>query len=332
MGKRAVVSPGPVGDLIGSLESLCDPVRLRLLRLIEDQELGVAELCRVLQLPQSTVSRHLKQLSGRGWVVSRRAGTANLYRMMVSELDDSARRLWRLARERVVASPSARQDQLRLARQLRERSRRTDSFFAGAAGRWDQMRDEAYGTGFTTAAVQALLPPWWVVADLGCGTGVIACSLAPHVDRVIGVDRSRAMLDAASERARDLHNVDLRQGDLEALPLAGAEIDAALLVIVLTYVVEPAAVLREAARALRPGGRLVVVDLLRHEREAFRRRMGQRWPGFEAEHLCRLLAAAGLIDVRCNPLQPEPQASGPALLLASARRPDDVEPEARNGR
>jgi len=321
MGQAASAIPGSVGEWVGRLESLCDPLRLRLLRLIEDQELGVAELCRVLQLPQSTVSRHLKLLAERRWVVSRRQGTANLYRMAATELDGAGRRLWRLARERVADCPAARQDQLRLARHLRERRGPVDRFFAGAAGRWDHLRAEMYGRTFTAAALLDLLPPRWTVADLGCGTGAIAAELAPYVDRVIGVDRSRAMLRAAAARTGDLPNVELRRGDLAALPLQSGEADAVVLALVLTYVAEPAAVLREAVRVLKPGGRALVVDLARHEREDFRRRMGQRWCGFEIEQFGRMLDASGLAEVRCRTLPPEPDARGPALLLGAASRP-----------
>jgi len=298
------------------MASLADPTRLRLLRLLERNELQVQELCDVLQLPQSSVSRHLKVLADEGWVGSRAQATTRLYRM--AETDAGARRLWHLAKEQTNGWATAAQDNLRLARRLADRQPAAQAFFAGAAGQWDRLRSEMYGDAFTVAALLALLPPGWTVADLGCGTGHAAVALAPFVGRVIGVDQSAAMLKAARKRAGDLQNVDWRQGSLEALPLEDGSVDAALLLLALTYVAEPRAALCEAARILRPGGRLVAVDLLRHDREAFRRQMGQESLGFEPSGLETLAREAGLGSVTARSLPPEPKAKGPALLLLSA--------------
>ena len=311
--------PSPVAALLGGLETLADPTRLRLLRLLERHELGVAALCDILQLPQSTVSRHLKILSDQGWLAGRPQGTTRLYRMK-AEQDAAARRLWLLSRDQIEAWPTARQDQLRLARQLSRPSPPAAAFFAGAAGQWDRLREEAYGRAFTQTALLGLLPGDWVVADLGCGTGHASVALAAHVARVVGVDQSAAMLKAARKRTAGLGNVELRRGRLEALPLEDQSCDGALLLLALTYVGEPAAALAEMARILRPGGRAVVVDLLRHDRDDFRRRMGQQGFGFEPEELKTMMEAAGLQQVTVRELAPEPGAKGPALLLAAAAR------------
>ena len=308
--------------LIGWMASLADATRLRLLRLLERHELGVAELVEVLQLPQSTVSRHLKVLGDQGFLRGKARGTTRLYRM--SALENGARRLWLLAREQTAAWATVQQDQLRLTRTLAEREPAAQAFFAGAAGRWDKLRGELYGEGFAQAALLSLLPPHWIVADLGCGTGQSAALLAPHVKAVIGVDQSAAMLKAARKRTAELANVELRQGSLEALPLEDASVDGALLLLALTYVTEPARALQELARVLRPGGRAVVVDLLHHDREEFRREMGQQNMGFEPAELRRLLAEAGLCEAGARPLPTEPQAKGPALVLATGSKPGRV--------
>jgi ArsR family transcriptional regulator len=305
--------------LLSWMEVLADPTRLRLLRLLERNELGVAELCDVVQLPQSTVSRHLKVLAEQGWVQSRPRGTTNLYETKLKETDAAARRLWQLAREQTEGWPTVQQDQLRLTRLLAERAPTTQAFFAGAAGEWDRLRTELYGPRFSNDGLLALLPPEWTVADLGCGTGQTTAAVASHVARVIGVDQSAAMLKTARKRTAGLRNVTLRQGSLEALPLEDGCCDAALLILALSYVEDPVQVLREMARVLRPAGRGVVVDLLRHDREDFRRQMGQHCLGWEPEQLCSLLESAGLESAVCRPLPPEPQAKGPALVLASGR-------------
>jgi ArsR family transcriptional regulator len=306
--------------LFGWMDGLADPIRLRLLHLLERRELGVVELCEVLQLPQSTVSRHLKVLSEQRWLESRRLGAQNLYRM-AEGLDGGARRLWRLARSESEEWATLSQDRLRLERRLRDRRGDAEIFFAGAAGEWDRLRAELYGAAFGASALLALLPPGWAVADLGCGTGALAAALAPHVRRVVGVDQSAAMLRAARRRSRGIGNVELRRGALESLPLDDEAFDAALMVLVLTYLPEPMAALREAARVLRPGGRLVAVDLVRHDDEPFRRRLGQASLGFEPARLRSLLGEAGLADAQVRTLPPEPGAKGPALLLARAGRP-----------
>ena len=305
--------------LLRWMGSLADPHRLRVLRLLERHELGVAELCDVLQMPQSSVSRHLKLLADEGWVESRRQGTTNFYRMRGSEELGGAGRLWELAREQTEGWAALQQDQVRLARRLRDRQTSSQAFFAGAAGDWDRIREEQYGHSFSCQAMLGLLPPDWIVADLGCGTGTQTAELARFVKQVIAVDNSGPMLDAARQRTADLPNVEVRGGDLEMLPVEDAVCDGALLVLVLSYLSEPGAVLGEMRRILKPGGRAVIVDLLRHDREDFRRQMGQQLMGFEPEQMKDLLCEVGFSEARCEPLPPESNAKGPALLLASAQ-------------
>jgi SAM-dependent methyltransferase len=307
--------------LLACMGSLGDATRLRLLRLLERHELGVADLCQVLQLPQSTVSRHLKVLADQGFVRSHAEGTNRLYRM-ASSPEPAARRLWLLAREQTESWATARQDRLRLDRMRRGRPPAALAFFAGAVGRWDRLREELYGRAFTDLALLGLLPREWVIADLGCGSGHVTARLAPHVRSVIGVDQSDAMLRAARKRTAGLANVELRKGTLEALPLHDASIDGALLLLALTYVPDHRRAVEEMARVLRPGGRAVIVDLLRHDREEFRRQMGQTGLGFEPEELAQRIEEAGFEAVSCRPLPPEPEAKGPALLLATASRND----------
>jgi ArsR family transcriptional regulator len=267
------------------------------------------------------VSRHLKLLMDRGLVRSRSRGTTNLYRMVVSELPASARRLWLVAREQTEGWATLQHDKLRLERRLAGRQRDSQAFFAGASSRWDRLRRELYGEAFTRSALCALLPPEAVVADLACGTGTVAAEIAPHVARVIAVDHSPAMLSAARKVTARFSNVELLRGDLASLPIPDGSCDAALLLLALTYVAEPQPAVDEMARILKPGGRAVVVDLLAHDRDDFRREMGQQRLGFEPETLRALLSEAGFAGAVCRELPPAVGARGPALVLASGARP-----------
>jgi len=300
--------------------TLADATRLRLLRMLERHELGVSDLCDIVQLPQSTVSRHLKLLGDEGWTTSYRQGTTNLYRMMLDELNPTQRNLWLLAREQTQDWATFQQDELRLAQRLQQRRTDSKAFFAGAAAEWDKMRQELYGHSLSHEAVLGLIPMEWRVADLGCGTGNLTAELGRHVQEVIGVDNSDEMLRAARRQTEQQDNISLRQGDLEALPIEDGAVDAALLVVVLTYVPDPMTVLRAMQRILRPGGQGLVIDLLRHDRDEFRRQMGQQSMGFDPDQLRTMLTDAGFQPVRCQHVPPEPQAKGPALLLAKGQK------------
>ena len=306
--------------LLGWMASLSDPTRLRLLRLLEGHELGVVDLCDILQLPQSTVSRHLKILNDQQFVRNTRRGTTHLYRMALDELELPSRRLWLLAREQTEDWATVRQDELRLTRRLRERQDSAQAFFAGAAAQWDKLRQEMYGDAFTSAAMLALIPAHYTVADLGCGTGQTSAALAGYVRKVIGVDNSAAMLKAAQKRVDELPNVELLRGDLTAIPIEDGTCDAALLILVLTYVPDPAAVLKEVLRILKPAGQAVIVDLLPHDRDDFRRQMNQTSAGIASDDLRMWLGSAGFATISARPLPPEPDVKGPALFLATATR------------
>jgi ArsR family transcriptional regulator len=158
------------------------------------------------------------------------------------------------------------------------------------------------------------------VADLACGTGQAAAEIARCVKQVIAVDNSGAMLKAARRRMADLSNVDLRRGDLEALPIDDASCDAALLLLALSYVNEPSAVVREMSRILKLGGRAVIVDLLPHDRDDFRVEMNQTRRGLEPAELEQLVLEAGFSTATYRPLPPEPNVKGPALFLVCATK------------
>jgi ubiquinone/menaquinone biosynthesis C-methylase UbiE len=173
---------------------------------------------------------------------------------------------------------------------------------------------------FHLQAIAGLLDHRWTIGDLGCGTGQLAAALAPFVARVVAVDRSAEMLAAARRRLRGWPSVELRRGDLEVLPVVDGELDAAIVMLVLHHVPDPAAVLRDAARSLRTGGRLLVLDMLPHDREEYRHQMGHVWLGFSEDQMQRLLGSAGFVDVRTVPLPVDAEVKGPALFAAAAAR------------
>jgi ubiquinone/menaquinone biosynthesis C-methylase UbiE/DNA-binding transcriptional ArsR family regulator len=303
---------GQMADVYESLNLLAIPIRVRLLRLLELEELGVGELERVLQVPQSTVSRHLKLLRDAGWVQLRKDGTASLVALS-DALDADARNLWELVKAQTDGDHA--DDGLRLAAVLAAREVDSRAFFGRVAGQWHQLRQELFGHGFMGAALAALLPRELVVADLGCGTGEALEALAPVVDRLIGVDREPAMLEAARRRLVGQPHVELRQGSLEEPPLEAGEIDVALIMLVLHHVQDPGAALAGAARALRAGGRVVVLDMVAHDRDEYRRTMGHAHLGFEEAQIRRWGREAGLELRSWRVLAPDPEASGPLLFL-----------------
>jgi SAM-dependent methyltransferase len=302
------------------MSALADATRSRLLLVLERHELTVGELCQVLQLPQSTISRHLKTLGDDGWVSARAEGTSRRYRMPADRMEPGARQLWQLVRSEVGALPGAAQDADRLRSVLAQRSTRSREFFSSAAGEWDRLRAELFGRRADLHGLIGLLDEDWIVGDLGCGTGMLSASLAPFVARVIAVDGSPAMLQAARARLGGMPNVETREGELERLPVADGELDAAVVFLVLHYLAEPEAALAQAARALKPGGRLLVVDMMPHDREEYLQAMGHVWQGFERERMERWMQDAGFRGVRYVPLPPDPAAKGPTLFAATARR------------
>lgn len=306
--------------ILEHLTALADPLRCRMLLLLERHELTVRELCSVLQLPQSTVSRHLKTLADGGWVVSRRDGTSHYYSSPDGRGATAPPRLWDVVRDEVRLAPAAAQDTKRLESVLSDRRSKSQAFFKTAAGQWDRLRNELFGKQFASLSLLGLMEERWVVGDLGCGTGQVTSMLAPFVQEVIAVDASTEMLDAARDRLQDYDNVDIRQGALEQLPIEDASLDIALLMLVLHHLPDPVAALCEAARVLRPQGKLLVVDMYAHEREEYKHQMGHVWLGFSEEKMRKHITVAGLEPVGFRPVAHETGAKGPALFTVTVRK------------
>jgi DNA-binding transcriptional ArsR family regulator len=303
--------------LFGRLSALADPIRSRLLLLLERHELTVSELRSVVQLPQSTVSRHLKVLTEAGWIEARGDGTSNRYRLDLKGKDAAARKLWSAVREEAEALPAARRDSDRVKGVLADRHTRSQAFFASSAAQWDRVRAELFGSRTELFALAGLVDASATVGDLGCGTGQLAEVLAPFVSRVIAIDESSAMLKAARARLAAHTNVEIREGSVEALPIDDHSLQIAVLSLVLHYVTDPAAVLGEIRRTLDSRtGKLLLVDMMPHDRAEYRQTMGHVWLGFSADEISGWATSVGFSSTRIHALPASPSLNGPSLFAA----------------
>jgi ubiquinone/menaquinone biosynthesis C-methylase UbiE len=307
-------------DILGRLTALSDPTRCRILRLLEQHELTVGELCAALQLPQSTVSRHLRVLSDEGWANARGEGTSRFYKASFEDLDTGARDLWMVVREQLGNSLGSSADQRRAESVIAKRKAKVRQFFDNAAGSWDQLRSELIGDRSDVLALLDLLDPNLIVGDLGCGTGHVAATLSPSVGRVIAIDESGPMLAAARERLSGASNIELREGHIESLPLEDASLDVAILFLVAHFINDPARAMQEVRRVLKPNGRLLIVDLQPHDRDEYVAQLGHIWQGFSEEQISGWLSAAGFSNTRYRPMAHEATDRTPGLFVATARR------------
>jgi ubiquinone/menaquinone biosynthesis C-methylase UbiE/DNA-binding transcriptional ArsR family regulator len=314
---KVAVSAIPITAL---LHALGEEIRLRICRILERNELSVGEIAAVVQLPQSTVSRHLKVLASGGLVSRRAVGTATLYRLLRDDLAPPARSLWSTVHDQMGNDPRLAEDLRRLESVLAERKTDSVSYFGQVAGEWDKIRTELFGDGFTAPALLSLLPSDWVVADIGCGTGNAAELLVPAVREVIAIDQSGPMLDAARKRLAGVKSVRFVEGAVTSLPLGSASVDAAVLVLVLHHVADLERAMAELARVVRPGGKALIVDMYEHELTHFRNVMGHAHLGFTAQAMTDLLESAGFAKVRLNALPTTASARGPGLFAAVGDR------------
>jgi SAM-dependent methyltransferase len=302
------------------LSILSDAIRVRMLTVLNSRELTVSELCDIVQLPQSTVSRHLKTLSDADWVISRRDGTRRLYSVPLEDIEPSAKRLWELVRGQVEASSAGSDDERRLRQVLARRRSQSEAFFATAAGEWESLRDEMFGSTSHLRALVGLLDSGLTIADLGCGTGRVSEWLALFAEKVIAVDSSKEMLKAARQYLDGQKNVEIRAGSLEKLPIANGEADLAVMMLVLHHLPEPQRALAEAYRTLQAGGRLLILDMLPHDREEYRKTMGHVWLGFSEKQMTTWLRSAGFRETRWRSLPPDSKTKGPSLFVATAKK------------
>jgi len=302
------------------LAMLSDPARLRVLRALEAHELAVGEIARALQMPQSTASRHIKPLFDAQFVARRMEGTTSLYRVDSSALAGEVRALWTLTRARLEGTPQAEDDDARLSAVIASRRMGSTGFFGRIGDEWDSIRRALFGDAVGAEGVLALLDPKWVVADIGCGTGEVSQRIAPYVGRVVAIDRESAMIDAAKRRLGEMRNVEFRKGDVMKLPLKDGTLDAAVAMLLFHHVDDPSGAVTELARALKVGGRLLVVDMVEHSRTEYRTTMGHRHLGFSERDAKAWARASGLTLDRWRRITPAVDVRGPGLFSALLTR------------
>jgi ArsR family transcriptional regulator len=306
-----------------AFKTFLDPTRVRILALLAHDELAVQEISDALGMGQSRVSRHLAILREAGLLADRREGTYVFYRFD-PPADGVWREAWALVERELERDPRAARDRTAAARVVAARAARARRFFDSVGPQWDALREGLHDEALRARAMARLLPPQLRVADIGTGTGILALELAREGLRVIAVDHSPRMLAAAREKIEQsgVSGIELRQGEASALPLADAEVDAAIAHMVLHYLPSPAEAIREMARVVAPGGRVVIADFVRHQQDWMRDELGVVWLGFEPSEISAWLAEARLVEARVERLDVAPPAQElPASFLASARVP-----------
>src|SRR5947209_3042541 len=318
-------APLSFNTVLGALGAAGEETRLRLLALVSEAELTVTELVTILGQSQPRISRHLKLLAEAGLVVRHREGSwAFFLAAPGGAAGEIARAVagWLDPQDPVLVS-----DRARLAEVARAGDAQAARYFAAQAPNWDKMRalhvpEERVETALRdivgTEPVRALL-------DLGTGTGRMLEVLAPLTERAVGIDQSPAMLAVARARLEraGLRNVQLRQGDIYAIPVERNDYDLVVLHQVLHYLDDPVRALREAARVLRPGGRLLLVDFAPHTEEALRESHAHRRLGFGRDEIASYLDEASLDLADHRDLPPLPGEGGKltvSLWLARDRR------------
>jgi ubiquinone/menaquinone biosynthesis C-methylase UbiE/DNA-binding transcriptional ArsR family regulator len=347
-------------SIVKTLRVAADPNRLRILLLLKDEELSVAELQEILSMGQSTISTHLSQLKQAGLVEDRRTGKNNLYRLAAQSLqalalpktalpkiepgilkghdfsraeNASSKKNGALAPEgsaflhdllarAALEIPEFASDQAALRRVLHKRQDKTRAFFDSVAGRLGKNYVPGKSWKSLAEALLRLLPPL-TIADLGSGEGGFSLLLSQSAQRVIAVDSSARMIEVGRAEAlrAGIQNIDFRLGDMEDLPLGPAEVDLVFFSQSLHHALHPERALQEAARILRPGGRAVILDLAKHRFEEARDLYADEWLGFSKSELESMLAASGFTAVETTLVDKEPDPPHFQTLLALATKP-----------
>jgi len=309
-----------MSSTLKSLRALSDPTRIRIVALLERDELSVNEVQEVTRLGQSRISTHLGLLADCELVCSRREGKRTFYKLN-PEADSVANEFIQLAIRGAKELPEHEGDQINLKRVLARRKEQAQVYFNQVAGRFDRV----YGPGRSWQAfghlLLRILPPI-TVADLGAGEGLLGELLARRCKKVIAVDNSEKIVafGAAKAKKNGLKNLEFRQGDLQNPPIEDGTVDLVILSQALHHAEDPALALRGAHKILKPGGQILILDLLQHAFEKARDLYGDRWLGFAESDLHRWLEEAGFKKIEINIVAAEEQPPHFQTILGSAER------------
>ena len=305
-----------MASIIKILRVLADPNRLRILLLLAAEELSVAELQEILAMGQSTISTHLSQLKQAGLVEDRRTGKSSLYKLQAgaSGAGDLLMKLLGQARQQI---PEAEPDQSSMRRVVIKRQDKMRAFFDSVAGRLGKDYVPGRSWKGMAEALLRLMPPM-VIADLGAGEGAFALLLAQRATKVIAVDSSSKMIEVSREQAlrHGVKNVEYRLGDMEELPIEDRAVDLVFFSQSLHHALHPERAILEAWRILVPGGRIVVLDLLKHRFEEAREIYADEWLGFSEAELETMLEKAGFVNPQTSVVHKEPETPQFQTLLA----------------
>lgn len=307
-------------SMLNTFRLLSDPGRFRLVLLLAQEELTVAELQEILSTGQSTISSQLSQLRQAELVENRQVGKSVMYRLREPRSPE-ARQLLQMIQDGAQEIVEAERDRAALALALHKRRDRMRQYFDELAGKFGKHYVPGRSWKGLAEALLKLLPPM-VIADLGAGEGTFSQLLAQRAQRVIAVDNSGKMVEFGRELAakNGIHNLEYRQGDMESLPIKDASVDLAFFSQSLHHAPHPDRAVKEAYRILRPGGRIAVLDLVKHHFEEARELYADLWPGFAQVELVGFLEKAGFEKVESSVVHKEEQAPFFETLLVVGDR------------
>src|SRR5580692_2298948 len=304
-----------MASILKSLRLAADPNRLRLLLLLEQEELSVAEIQEILSKGQSQISTHLAQLKQAGLVDDRRTGKNSFYRLTARPA------LMELLKQAEAEIPGAEDDRRALRLVLRKRQDKMRRYFDELAGKFGRQYVPGRSWKGIAEALLKLMPPM-VIADLGAGEGTISQLMAQRASKVIAIDNSEKMVEFGAELAKKhgIGNLEYRLGELEDVPIRTGTVDLAFLSQALHHAVHPERAVAEAWRILKPGGRIAVLDLNRHEFEEAREMYADLWLGFTELEMERYLKGAGFRGVETAVVHRETEAPYFETLLGTGEK------------
>jgi ArsR family transcriptional regulator len=303
-----------MASIVKILRVVADSTRLRILLLLDGEELSVAELQEILAMGQSTISTHLSQLKQAGLVEDRRTGKNSLYRL---KRENGAGVLGELLTQARAEIAEAKRDQAAVKRVLKKRQDKTRAFFDDVAGRFGRSYVPGKSWKSVAEALLKLMPPM-VIADLGAGEGAFSLLLAQRAKRVIAVDTSAKMVEFGRQQAKrqSVKNVDYRLGDMEEVPIEDGSVDLVFFSQSLHHALHPERAVAEAWRILKPGGRIAILDLAKHRFEEARELYADEWLGFSEVELDAAMEKVGFSGIQISVVHKEAEAPHFQTLLA----------------